>query len=59
MIDSYLTYLSDTKIKEIAEDSKHITIKIELKFKDGNSFIYDCYIEKNMIHVGNINAMVL
>ena len=32
MIDSYLTYLSDAKIKEIAEDSKHITIKIELKF---------------------------
>lgn len=59
MIDSFLTYLSETKIKEIAEDSKHITIRLELKFENGNSFIHDCYIEKDMIHVGNINAMVL
>jgi len=59
MIDSFLTYLSETKIKEIAEDSKHITIRLELKFEDGNVFTHDCYIEKSMIHVGNINAMVL
>ena len=54
-----LTHLIETNIREVAEDSKHITIRFELKFDDGNIFTEECYIEKSNIHIGNINGMVL
>lgn len=57
--NKFLTHLIETNIREVAEDSKHISIRLELKFDDGNSFTHDFYIEKSMIHIGNINAMVL
>ena len=58
-LNNVLTYLSDVKIREVAEDSKYISIRFELKFENGNVFTHDCYIEKSMIHIGNINGMVL
>lgn len=54
-----LTHLIETNIREVAEDSKHIVIIFELKFDDGNILKHNCYIEKSMIHIGNINGMVL
>lgn len=57
--NNVLARLTETNIKEVAEDSKYITIKFELKFNDGSTFVHDCFIKKSMITVGNINGMVL
>lgn len=57
--DSFLAHLIDAKIKEVAEDSKYISIKFELTFSNDCVYSNYCYIEKSEVCVGNINAMVL